>query len=223
MKLNIFILLILGLIVSALDSVAQEKGSNTVKFETLGKCGMCKERIEGTVNSIDGISYVFWNYAKNETIVTYDESKTDPYIIMQAIADTGHDTEWYPAPADAYNQLVGTCCEYERTIDYTFVEIGYLKLMGIWVNQMSFWKIDENKNIKVYPTITDDIIHIESEIMVSEMEVDIYSMNGAKVLSGQIESNNETGISLSWLTDGHYMLILTNNKKIISVSRIIKQ
>ncbi len=130
MKPNNYFSLIILIIAFSFELSAQEKGIETIKFETLGKCGMCKTKIEAAVNSIDGISYVFWNFAKNETIVTYDESKTNPFYIMQTIADTGHDTEWYRTPDAVYNLLIGSCCEYERTIDYSQVQIGYVTLLG---------------------------------------------------------------------------------------------
>ena len=105
----------------------------TIYFPVLGNCYLCQLRIEEAVNNLDGIESVNWSYDTKITTVTYDDGVTDAYEMMHAISAVGHDTEWYPAPDSAYYTLVGTCCEYERTNDYTNVQIGYLSLMDLWV------------------------------------------------------------------------------------------
>ena len=113
--------------------LAQSPETEEIEFPALGNCYLCKVRIEAKLNLLDGVTSSNWDYNTKVTTVEYDESVTDPFEIMQAVADTGHDTEWYPAPEEMYALLIGTCCEYERTINYSTVQIGYLSLMGIWV------------------------------------------------------------------------------------------
>jgi hypothetical protein len=99
----------------AQDQVAINMNQPTVKtesFKVLGKCGMCKTRIEKTAKG-EGAASAAWDSKTQMLTVTYDASKTNKDALSKKIASVGHDTELYKAPDDVYENLPG-CCHYER-------------------------------------------------------------------------------------------------------------
>ena len=213
-------LLILFLISTSL--FAQHRSSMTIYFTTLGNCGICQNRIQNAVKNMPGIDTVYWNIEKDQTTVTYDESVTNPYTIMHAIANVGHDTEWFPAPDSAYNTLVGSCCEYQRTINYDTVKVGYLGMMGIWIYPLGTHKT-EQKDFRVTPTIGDGLFHISAIGLVTpgNYKLLVYSMKGTKILSGEFTGPIHA-LDLRSFPNGQYMLILSDKTRIISSVKVIK-
>jgi len=198
--------------------------SMTVYFPTLGNCYWCKVRIEDAVNALDGIDEVDWNNSEMVTTVTYDDEITDPFIIMDAIAYVGHDTEWYPATDSAYNSLVGTCCEYERTIDYTNVQVGYLSLMGIWVTHVGTMENMANADISVYPTVGSGIFNVSlSGLEASHIySLSVYSLNGTKLFNTMIEGDAKYPLDINNLRKGQYIVVLEKNGTALAKTKIIK-
>lgn len=88
--------------------------TKTEKFEVKGSCGMCKDRIEETAKSMDGVTDANWNQRSNILKVSFDESKTSLQKLQMAIANVGHDTPMYKAKDEVYNALP-QCCKYDRT------------------------------------------------------------------------------------------------------------
>lgn len=87
--------------------------TETASFKVGGKCGMCKNRIESTVNELNGIQSANWDVETKVLAVKYDASKVKETAIHEKIANVGHDTEEVKATDKAYNSLPG-CCKYER-------------------------------------------------------------------------------------------------------------
>jgi len=215
------IIFLLSLLTASL--VAQDKSSMNIYFPTLGNCVLCKIRIEAAVNRLPGIENVYWDNVTESTDVTYDDNVTDAFEIMHAIAAVGHDTEWFPAPDSAYNTLVGTCCEYQRTIDYTNVQIGYLVLMGIWVYPLTDVAAIESSQFDVYPTVSHGIFNIslDNNFTNSKPEVSLFSMHGSKVYSSSINPLSQSNIDVSFLGRGHYVVVLSTEKRIIAQRQVI--
>lgn len=196
----------------------------TIYFPVLGNCYLCQLRIEEAVNNLDGIESVNWNYDTKITTVIYDDGVTDAYMMMHAISAVGHDTEWYPAPDSAYHTLVGTCCEYERTNDYTNVQIGYLSLMDLWVFPVGIAEQHEVLDLKIFPTAGTGIYNFEMDLNspLATPEISVFSMNGTKVHSQAITQTSRVRIDLQFLMKGNYIIILTDSNKIIARSKLIK-
>lgn len=196
----------------------------TITFPVLGNCYLCKIRIEAAVNELPGIDTVNWNYVSKVTTVTFNDEEVDAYMMMHAIAHVGHDTEWFPASDSAYQTLVGTCCEYERTNDYTNVQVGYLSLMDLWVFPVGIDEPSENAKLRVYPTAGTGIFHFElsSKISPSGGKISLYSMNGARVYEENLSGKTEGRIALEFLGEGQYILVITDNKRILARSKLIK-
>jgi Cu(I)/Ag(I) efflux system membrane fusion protein len=76
-----------------------------------GLCVMCKERIEKTAKSINGIFSAVWDIKTKELLLHYNPEKTSPDAVAQALAKVGHDTEKYKADDVVYEAL-HECCKF---------------------------------------------------------------------------------------------------------------
>jgi periplasmic mercuric ion binding protein len=202
---------------------AQQRSSMTIYFTTLGNCGICQNRIQNAVKNMPGIDTVYWNIEKDQTTVTYDESVTNPYTIMHAIANVGHDNEWFRAPDSAYNLLVGSCCEYQRTIDYDTVKVGYLGMMGIWIYPLGVHKI-EQKDFFVIPTIGNGLFQVSAKGSKApgNVELSVYSIKGKEILSGEFIAGTIHNVDLRSFPNGQYLIVLSDKTRVISSARVIK-
>lgn len=196
----------------------------TIEFITLGNCWTCKVRIEAKLSTVNGVKESNYDAFNRITTVTYDELITDAYIIMQAVADTGHDTEWYKAPDAAYQLLIGTCCEYERTIDYSQAQVGYLSLMNLWMPHVSIDESDFEESITVFPTVSNGLFTLnKKDLFESNIhDIKIFSTNGNLVWASYQNTDPSVHIDLSSAPAGHYIVCLFDNNQLISKNRIIK-
>lgn len=87
-------------------------------FIVCGNCYTCKMRIEGELTGILGIFDVNYQATNELLILSYGRGSIEPVEILQLVADVGHDNEMIRATDEAYNTLVGTCCEYDRWLTY---------------------------------------------------------------------------------------------------------
>lgn len=225
MKNKNLLLIVLTLFISTTSFTSMERDDVTIEFITLGNCYTCKIRIEEKLSKVEGVRSSEYDAFTKITTVTYDDLVTDAFMVMQAVADTGHDTEWFEAPQEAYNLLIGTCCEYERTIDYTNAQVGYLSLMNLWMPHVSVGELKEEENISVFPTVSRGqySIKIDELSTMDSPEIRIYSMNGSLVWSNSIIVGVETKINISFAPDGQYILCTFDRGEIITKSKIIKQ
>jgi len=224
MNIKSTILILIAILFVTVNLPAQQKDDFTIKFVTLGNCYTCKIRVEAKLNSLEGVSSSIYDPTKAETTVSYDDFITDAYIIMQAVADTGHDTEWFRAPDAAYDLLVGTCCEYERNIDYDQAQVGYLSLMDLWMGHVAINELYESTKVLVYPSIGHGIYHLsltDFPLMTSP-ELEIYSMTGRLVYTRKIQSHSNEQIDISNMPNGNYIMVLSHNDQVISTNKIIK-
>lgn len=214
-------LLFILLICSSL--IAQNTPTMTIYFTTLGNCGICQNRIENAVKDLPGVDTIYWNIPKKQTTVTYDESVTNPYTIMHAIANAGHDNEWFMAPDSAYNLLIGSCCEYPRTINYDTVKVGYMYMMDMWIYPLSIQGM-EQPDFRVYPTIGNGIFHVSAKDSQGpgKFELAVYSMIGIKVFAREFVAGATNFIDLTSFPNGEYILVLSDKTRIISSMKLIK-
>lgn len=83
--------------------------TDTVKIKTSAQCGMCKKRIENTLNFEKGIKKAELNVETKEAMVIYHSKKTSPEKIKMAIAKAGYDADDIPAHEKAYGKLPQCC------------------------------------------------------------------------------------------------------------------
>lgn len=84
--------------------------TSKILIKTSGQCGMCKEKIEKAVKTIDGTESAYYNEANSKVLVKYDASKTNPDAIRQVIAKTGYDADNITADKAAHDALP-KCCQ----------------------------------------------------------------------------------------------------------------
>lgn len=223
MKKGKCILTLLSIFLFCVSMVAQGENPVTIYFTTLGNCGICQNRIQNAVKDLPGIDTVYWNIPKKQTTVSYDETITNPYTIMHAIANVGHDNEWFPAPDSSYNLLIGSCCEYQRTIDYDTVRVGYFPLMGIWIYPLNIQETGQ-PDFRVYPSIGTGMfrVSIKESRDQSKFDLTVYSMKGIKVLSSEFVAGSSNSVDLRSFPNGEYFLVLSDRTRFISGTKLIK-
>lgn len=192
----------------------------TYKFVTLGNCYSCTLRIEEATQNIAGLDSAYYDYDTDITTVKFDDEIITINQVMHIVANCGHDTEWYPAPDGAYFQLVGTCCEYERNIDYSKAKVGYLSLMDLWLSVLDAI----NTNAKVFPNVINNgIINISlSRNADVNPTAKIYDLNGALVRSEELNSDGVSAVSVTGIPAGRYFVVLESNKKLFYKTMITK-
>jgi copper chaperone CopZ len=225
MKNKNLLLILLTLLISTTSFTPMERDEMTIEFITLGNCYYCKLRIEEKLSNVEGVISSEYDASNHITTVTYDDLITDAFFILQAVADTGHDNEWYEAPQEAYDLLIGTCCEYDRTIDYSTVQVGYLSLMDLWMPHVAVGELKEEQNISIFPTVSSGQYSVRFNKLSALVnpEIRIYSMNGGLVWANSVVAGVETEINISIAPAGQYVLCTFDDGEIISRSKIIKQ
>lgn len=197
-----------------------EAKTQVYRFVTLGNCYSCTVRIEEATQNIAGLDSAYYDYETDITTVKFDDEKITINKIMQIVANCGHDTEWYRAPNGAYIQLIGTCCEYERTIDYSKAKIGYLSLMDMWLSVL-----DRVSGIaRVYPDVIEkNRLIIESQnFEVSNSSYRIFDLSGKEMGEGSLNLSGITELCLDFIPSGQYFIILENDNKCFYKSLVRK-
>lgn len=113
MKQGILLTLIGLMVTVALQAQIRNGYTTTVKVK--GNCEMCKARIE-KAGSFKKISKVSYSLEDQTATITFDTTQTNLNIILQKIADGGHDNERYTASDEVYDKLPD-CCKYARKED----------------------------------------------------------------------------------------------------------
>lgn len=89
--------------------------AKTGTYKVYGNCGMCKKKIEKSIN-INGQAKGVWDKKTKLVVITYDSTQTDADHILRRVADAGYDNEKFLADAAVYNKL-HTCCRYKRSAE----------------------------------------------------------------------------------------------------------
>ena len=106
--------MVIGVLLSSINSFAQIKNAKTETVKIYGNCGMCKATIEKAGN-VNKVASVEWNKDTKMATLTYDSDKTNQDEILKRIALAGYDSEKFLAPDDVYAKLPG-CCQYSREL-----------------------------------------------------------------------------------------------------------
>lgn len=106
MKTNIILIFILSILV--VPGFAQKTVKTNIKV--FGNCGMCKQRIERSLDHT-GIKSAIWNVETKNLEVVYNSGKINEEKIHALIAAAGHDTEKSKSKDEVYAKLP-FCCLY---------------------------------------------------------------------------------------------------------------
>lgn len=114
LKLFVAVLLVaaFSINIQAQSSSKSDSKTKTETLKVLGKCNMCKSRIEKTAKT-EGVTSASWDPKTEFLTVSYDPSKTSTDAIAKKMAAVGHDTEKYKADDKTYASLPA-CCHYDR-------------------------------------------------------------------------------------------------------------
>jgi hypothetical protein len=82
------------------------------RLKVSGVCGMCKSRIETTLD-VKGVKYANWDRNTDTLLVVYKPSKISLDRIHTLLAEAGHDTDKAKASDEAYRK-VDECCRYRE-------------------------------------------------------------------------------------------------------------
>lgn len=93
----------------SIDAMAQ---SDSTSFKVGGNCGMCKNRIEGSVKG-PAVFMANWNIRSKIMTVRFDSTQIHSEQLQQMVASVGHDTDQFKADKTVYDELPG-CCLYDR-------------------------------------------------------------------------------------------------------------
>lgn len=84
-------------------------GFQTIKIQTSAVCGMCKDRIEGTLNALEGVEEARLDLTTKKVKVKFDDSKQSEASIKAIITKIGYAADDLPADEEAFNGLPGCC------------------------------------------------------------------------------------------------------------------
>jgi Cu(I)/Ag(I) efflux system membrane fusion protein len=93
------------------QTTGHEGHDATIKVQ--GLCEMCKDRIEETARSVNGVVSAAWDQQSKQLHLNFDPSKTSVDAISKAVAKAGHDNEKYEADDKVYGALP-ECCRYRE-------------------------------------------------------------------------------------------------------------
>lgn len=91
------------------EAYGQQKKSDTVVIQSSVVCGMCKERIEGTLAFEKGIKSSSVDIEAKSITVVYNPSRTGVPAIRKIISKLGYDADTVAADPAAYAKLPACC------------------------------------------------------------------------------------------------------------------
>ncbi|MDR2804962.1 MAG: cation transporter [Dysgonamonadaceae bacterium] len=96
---------------SGQQQTATSSYASNATLKVQGVCEMCRERIEITAKSMEGVVSASWDSESKQLRLSYNAEKTSLEAISKAIAKAGHDTELDKADDNTYSALP-PCCQY---------------------------------------------------------------------------------------------------------------
>ncbi|MBC8124962.1 MAG: heavy-metal-associated domain-containing protein [Candidatus Kapabacteria bacterium] len=83
-----------------------------ITLKVSGNCGSCKKRIVKAAETLPSVEDAAWDKKTKIFTAEYDDTKTTPEAIKQAILKVGYDVEGVTADQEAYSKLPD-CCKYK--------------------------------------------------------------------------------------------------------------
>ena len=84
------------------------------EFTVLGKCAMCRARVEKAAKQLPGVITADWDQDSQKMTLKFDQKQISQAEVEMAIARAGHDTGSVKASDKVYKKLHG-CCKYDRS------------------------------------------------------------------------------------------------------------
>jgi periplasmic mercuric ion binding protein len=105
-KIAIILLSLVSTFTIAQTNEKDKSSLSTVSFNVSGNCGMCKNRIEKSLE-VDGVVNKQWDGKTKMIEVKFDAAKITEEKMHELIAESGHDTQKASAKEDVYAKLPG--------------------------------------------------------------------------------------------------------------------
>ncbi len=87
-------------------------GVETVKIQTTAVCGMCKDRIESVLGSVEGVESARLDLTTKIVKIKYDDTKQSEASLRALITKIGYGADDLTADPAAFEALPG-CCKSE--------------------------------------------------------------------------------------------------------------
>ena len=84
-------------------------GLKTVKIQTSAVCGMCKDRIESTLNALPGVDDARLDLTTKKVRIKYDDAQQSEASLRMAISKIGYAADAIEADTEAVAALPGCC------------------------------------------------------------------------------------------------------------------
>lgn len=98
-----------GLMAWGQEETEKNQVKSEVKIKTSAQCEMCKNRIEKDMAFEKGVKTVKLDLETKVLTVTYNEKKTDPEKLRNAVTKIGYDADDMEADPKAYAKLPACC------------------------------------------------------------------------------------------------------------------
>ncbi len=97
------------LFIFSATSFGQQKKSDTLAIKTSAVCGMCKDRIEGSLTFEKGVKSSSLDVETKMVTVIFNPAKTSPEKLRTTISNLGYDADTIPSNKAAYAKLPACC------------------------------------------------------------------------------------------------------------------
>ncbi len=122
---------LMGVLFAALTAFTV--GLQTIKIQTSAVCGMCKDRIEGTLNALEGVEEARLDLTTKKVKVKFDDSKQSEASLKAIITKIGYAADDLPANKEAFNALPG-CCKSAKACAAEHPKMGDVQIAPASLN-----------------------------------------------------------------------------------------
>jgi hypothetical protein len=171
-------------------------------------------------------SFVAAKQGKNNVLLSWKTASEDDNAVFNVLHSTDGLT-WETITTINGQGTGNVPKEYTYTHANICKGFHYYRLQYINLSSQSFYslvrkvEIDGDDIIKLYPNPVKDRLYITLNDLFTTNELEVYNINGQRVLY-QKNIKNETGVNVSNLTPGIYLVKLLSNKDVPYYFKIVK-
>lgn len=109
MRTSVILMVALFFIFTGEVMAQKETKKSTIFIQTNAQCGDCKERLEGVLNYVKGISYAELHLEDKKLEVKYNSKRITEKEIKEIISKVGYDADDVKAVKSAQMELPACC------------------------------------------------------------------------------------------------------------------
>ena len=187
-----------------------------------------------SVNVGDTVSFYslwgFWSPSmKTQVVESIDSILIDEHYRKRINFPVWHEESWIEGIGSTHGLFFSGAFDMVDGMDYTILLCVHIDDKVIYQIKNDCYippwenRIDENKKegFKIYPTIVDDFLYIETDNNISCFDYQIINLQGQIMDNGVLTSNS---IKVANLNKGFYFIMISNNERggIIKTGKIVK-